>query len=285
MDQNTPADERRDEGHQRGTGQYWSFWINWERTDEIQCERCYRYMSVGHTTYCHCGRTMAGASEEVEKQTLKNVTQNFDFLPPSSFNIKRGPSRVIKYGTNKEAQEHGKAKDALKSAPHKRYRTIFERHKDDVKEWLSKDWMNTIFAHEMKKEILIVSTKRMLRKSNVGENTYFPKRNCDCARGLRKTVNTLTLKKQWKKFRLVRESDPSATQLKQPPQQHTPTSQRQPVGITNHGVMINGSHRRALIGKRTNSNKRLFFFRRLRSSTLEDSKGMKQPIVIFSLCP
>ena len=41
------------------------------------------------------------------------------------------------------------------------------------------------------------------------------------------------------------------------------------VGNTNHGVMINGSHRLALIGKSSNSNQLRHFFRNFRTSTLE----------------
>ena len=42
-----------------------------ELTDQIQCERCYRYMSVGYT-YCHFACILAGASEDV--RALDNVS-------------------------------------------------------------------------------------------------------------------------------------------------------------------------------------------------------------------
>ena len=47
------------------------------------------YMSVGNTS-CHCGPTFQpGASEEVEKQILKNAIQNFELFTPSAFKIEK----------------------------------------------------------------------------------------------------------------------------------------------------------------------------------------------------
>ena len=50
-----------------------------EMTGKIQCEMCHRYMSVGHIS-CHCGRILAGASEDAEKQITKNVNQELRSL-------------------------------------------------------------------------------------------------------------------------------------------------------------------------------------------------------------
>ena len=61
-------------------------------------------MSVGHI-YCCCGRILPGASEEAQKQIAENVTQNFDLLTTSAFEIKKGLSRRNKYDMSKEAQD------------------------------------------------------------------------------------------------------------------------------------------------------------------------------------
>ena len=77
------------------------------------------------------------------------------------------------------------------------------------------------------------------------------------------TSNTLFFFfKKMKDLRRVRAADPSATQPTQSPQQGTTAAAAhashrghggmRTVGITSHGVMINDSHRPALIGKSTN---------------------------------
>ena len=101
-----------------------------KQTNKIQRERCHKHMSIGHTQ-CYCGLNLPRASDEVQKQILKNVIQDFELLTTSAFNTKKGPSRGHEYGTSREAQKHGKANDALTSANKKRYCTILERSKDD----------------------------------------------------------------------------------------------------------------------------------------------------------
>ena len=79
-------------------------------------------MSVGRI-YCCRGRILPRASEEVQKQVIKNVIQGFDLSTTVSLQNQGG---VIA-----EAQDHGKAKDALNSAKKSGYSTISERYKDD----------------------------------------------------------------------------------------------------------------------------------------------------------
>ena len=44
-------------------------------TDTVQCESRYNYATSEHT-YCKCGLILPGASDEVQKQVLKNMTPN-----------------------------------------------------------------------------------------------------------------------------------------------------------------------------------------------------------------
>ena len=39
-------------------------------TDAVQCRSCYKNATLGHT-YCECGLTLPGVSEEVTKQVQK----------------------------------------------------------------------------------------------------------------------------------------------------------------------------------------------------------------------
>ena len=84
------------------------------------------------------------------------------------------------------------------------------------------DWAR-IFADEVTKQILIVSTIRMILKTAVG-NTYFPKRNCGLDVGnFGKNLEHPDGKEAMKELRRVRAADPSATRAEQP-QQRQPTT-------------------------------------------------------------
>ena len=87
-------------------------------------------MSVGHV-YCLLWSYFPCASEEAQKQIDNNAIQNFDLLTTSAFKIKKGLLRGNKYGISKEAQDHGKAKEALECATKRGYSTILERYEID----------------------------------------------------------------------------------------------------------------------------------------------------------
>ena len=104
-------------------------------TYKMQCEYdiyiyiffiCHRYISVGHT-YRYCGRILQGASKQVQEQTLKNVFQNFDLPTKTALKTKKGLSCGNKHGISQESQDHGKAKEVLKSAKKKGYSIILAR--------------------------------------------------------------------------------------------------------------------------------------------------------------
>ena len=86
-----------------------------ELTDQTQCENGCRHMSVGDG-YCHRGRILPGASEEVQRQILKNVMQNFELLTTSSaFRIKMEPSRGNTDGASEETKNMAKPRTLWKS--------------------------------------------------------------------------------------------------------------------------------------------------------------------------
>ena len=132
--------------------------------------------------------------------------------------------------------------------------------------------MKTIFADEMNKKRLMVSIVRMLLTNSGGKNIVRKINVGHDARNIRRNSENPDYQETMKDLRRVRTADPSATQPYQPrqqqprQQQHMHTSLwhwRSSYSITNHGVMINGSHRLALIGKSTNS------------------KSMEQPVAFF----
>ena len=53
-------------------------------TDAVQCESCYNHATLGHS-YCKCGHTLPGASDEAKKQVLKKVMNCFIIFTTSAF--------------------------------------------------------------------------------------------------------------------------------------------------------------------------------------------------------
>ena len=62
-------------------------------TDTEQCRPCYTYATPRHTS-CKCGIILLRASEEVQKQVLKNGINWFNVLTTSAFVFKTGTQRV-----------------------------------------------------------------------------------------------------------------------------------------------------------------------------------------------
>ena len=145
---------------------------------KIRCEICQRYMSVGRTG-CYCKGMIPGASEEVEEQIVKHVIQNFDFLTMSAFKIKKGIARGNKHVISKEAQDHDKAKDALKSAPKNGYSDVFARNKDDNTDCrrMTGQGSKMIFADELKKQRSVAFAVRMLLKNKSRKNDSLTKKS------------------------------------------------------------------------------------------------------------
>ena len=145
-------------------------------------------------------RILPVASEEVREHILNNVIQNIQLLTTSSFKNQKRPSRENIDGTSKAEQEHGKAKDALKLAKKKGYRTMLERCKDDetnreivTEQGLDEDDIRKR-DEEAKLDRVPCTTATEIQWV---ETTYFLKINCDGAWGFRKkTVYTFIVKKQ-----------------------------------------------------------------------------------------
>ena len=139
--------------------------------DETRCEKCYKDMSVEYT-YCRFG-----ASEEVHKQSRRDVIQNFELLATSAFNIQKELSRANKYGTSKEAKEHGKTKDALTCAEIKCHLTIERYGKDDeFRERMTEEGSNTDDVRKRDEQAKIDRVHCTVATENSGGKTHVSKR-------------------------------------------------------------------------------------------------------------
>ena len=101
-------------------------------TGTIQCEKCFKYI----VSWTHVLRLWVRSSRNQRRsreQILRNVIQNFDLLTTAAFRIRKGLPRGSRHGASREAQEHGKAKEALKSAEKKGYINILDRCGKDAK--------------------------------------------------------------------------------------------------------------------------------------------------------
>ena len=87
---------------------------------------------VSWAVFSYCGRVLPSASEEVQKQFVKHVIRNFDLLTASAFKSKKGAPLGNKYSTSKEPQDHGKAKNAVKSATKRGYSLEWYQDEDQT---------------------------------------------------------------------------------------------------------------------------------------------------------
>ena len=106
-------------------------------------------------------------AKKLRSKIAENVIQKFDVLTMSTSKIKKALSRGNKYGTCKKAQEHGRAKDDLKSA--KRKDTEPSLNSIKMMNNMARGLNETTVADETKKQILIVFTTRVLLKNKVGK--------------------------------------------------------------------------------------------------------------------
>ena len=116
----------------------------------------------------------------------------------SAFEINEGPSRGKKCGTSREPQEHGEAKDALKSTKKKGYRTILERCNDDdtYRERMIGQALDEDDFRRRDEEAKFDRLRYMNATEKLWENTFLPKRSCDGARGIRKNSEHFDFQKQ-----------------------------------------------------------------------------------------
>ena len=106
-------------------------YISTKRKDKISVllgfkrepERCHRCMSAEQLT----ATVVADATEEVQEQFLKPCHSQLRSLSNVSFKNSREGLPRGNISLIKDAQEHGKAKDALKNARKKGYNTVLER--------------------------------------------------------------------------------------------------------------------------------------------------------------
>ena len=127
--------------------------------------------------------------------------------------------------------------------------------------------MKTRFADERKKQQLVVSTIRILQKTTV--KNFFPKKNCGSdARTTGKNSKLRDPEEAMKEYRRVRVAMMEFVQ----------------VGTTIHGVMVNASHRLALVRVNKDIFQEASEPARQRTTLQSFSRTWGNPLRCLSLC-
>ena len=258
MDKKKPTDERRCEEHHRGTKKCWSIWVN-----GITRQNSMRNLSQVHVSWTHtqryCGSILTSANEEVQKTKTRMPFITYTSgrrQPPKS-----RPAIACKWTWQKTrcTRSWQKPRTLWKVTRRKSYRTIFERCRDDTyRQRMTEQKLNEYDFRRRDEEAKIDRIHYTNGSEQQRYETHFSWSEIVelMLEVLGITVNTLTFKKHWKNC------DVSETPIHLQPNRSNHRSSNhcnstctlhrgmggiRTVGITNHGVMISGSHRQALI--------------------------------------
>ena len=99
-------------------------------TDTVQCKSCYNCATPGHT-FCKCGLVDLGASDEVQKQVLKNVINGINVFTTSTLFLYRESPEGKTIGCSEGSQLYHKVRERYKMCFEKQHKHILERYQKD----------------------------------------------------------------------------------------------------------------------------------------------------------